>query len=239
MARLTSRSSFLATALALACGIRAHFTLRYPAPLGAIEDQSTGPCGGYTPDLSTVETTDFHVGGDAIAVSTGHAQNNWLYRITTDDDLVSANWTQVYPIVIQTGLNAYCQPSVTIPEEFEGRKAILSVVGHASDGLLYQVRSSSEGRLWRSEWCAAVQFVPGEGSRPEACTNSTGVDASFENDAELASLVGDSQSEESDSPSSPTETPDGAASSTYGSLRGFGCLVTVTAMVLLGAGTMI
>ncbi|RYP40388.1 hypothetical protein DL767_001743 [Monosporascus sp. MG133] len=222
MARLASLSPFLATTLALAWGIQAHFTLRYPPPLGAIEDQSTGPCGGYTPDLSTVETTDFHVGGDAIAVSTGHAQNNWLYRITTDDDLASANWTQVYPIVIQSGLNTYCQPAVTIPEEFEGRTAILSVVGHASDGLLYQ--------------CAAVQFVSGEGSRPEACTNSTGVDASFDNDAELASLVGDSQSEDSDSPSSPTETPDGAASSTYGSIQGLRRLVTVTAMVLLGAG---
>ncbi|RYP53473.1 hypothetical protein DL768_001510 [Monosporascus sp. mg162] len=225
MARLTSLSSFLATTLAFACGIQAHFTLRYPPPLGAIEDQSTEPCGGYTPDLSTVETTDFHVGGDAIAVSTGHAQNNWLYRITTDDDLASANWTQVYPIVIQSGLNTYCQPAVTIPEEFEGRTAILSVVGHASDGLLYQ--------------CAAVQFVSGEGTRPEACTNSTGVDASFDNDAELASLVGDSQSEESDSQSSPTGTLDGAASSTYDLMQGLGRLVTVTAMVLLGAGMMI
>ncbi|RYP73087.1 hypothetical protein DL771_003838 [Monosporascus sp. 5C6A] len=225
MTRFTSWSSLLTTTLALACGVQAHFTLRYPTPLGPIEDESTGPCGGYTPDLSTVETTDFHVGGDAIAVSTGHAQNNWLYRITTDDDIASANWTQVYPIVIQSGLNTYCQPAVTIPEEFEGRKAILSVVGHASDGLLYQ--------------CAAVQFVSGEGSRPEGCTNSTGVDASFDNDAELASLVGDSQSEENDSPSSPTETPDGAVSLTYGSMQGLGSLVTVTAMVLLGAGMII
>ncbi|RYP07805.1 hypothetical protein DL764_002310 [Monosporascus ibericus] len=225
MARLTSLSSFLATTLALACGIQAHFTLDYPPPLGPVEDQSAGPCGGYTPDLSTVETTDFHVGGDAIAVSTGHPQNYWLYRITIDDDLTSANWTQVYPIVIQTGFDMYCQPAVTIPEEFEGQTAILSVVGHATDGLLYQ--------------CAAVQFVSGEGSRLESCSNHTDVDASFDNDAELASLVGDSQSEESGSPSSPTETPDGAAPSMYGSMQGLGCLVTATAMVLLAAGVTI
>ena len=139
--------SVLITGFAAAV-VRAHFSLKYPAPLGELneQDEGTGPCGGYTLDLnSAAETTDFHVGGDSIVVTTGHPQNKWLYRIAVAADNSSSinpsNWTQVYPIVLQGGLNSYCQPAVTIPEEFVGRRAILSVVDKAVDGLLYQVRS--------------------------------------------------------------------------------------------------
>ena len=127
--------------------VRAHFSLKYPPPLGDLKEQGegTGPCGGYAFDLKyAAETTDFHVGGDSILVTTGHPQNKWLYRISVatnnGSDVNPSNWTQVYPIVLQGGLNSYCQPAVTIPDGFVGQKAILSVVGKAQDGLLYQVR---------------------------------------------------------------------------------------------------
>ncbi len=139
MAPLTS---LLAATLALTCGIvRAHFELQYPAPVGEFKDdeESSAPCGGYTPDLQTLDTTDFHVGGDSISVKTGHPQDHWLYRITTDNS-ASGNWTQINPIIFQTGLNSFCQPAVTVPEEYIGKKAILSVVAKATDGFLYQVR---------------------------------------------------------------------------------------------------
>lgn len=221
----------LAAIFALACGVvQGHFTLQYPQPIGELKEdaEDTAPCGGYTPDLQKVDTTDFHVGGDSIVVNTAHPQDNWLYRITTDNSASGTNWTQIYPMVLQNGLNTYCQPAVTVPEEYVGQKAVLSVVAHASDGLLYQ--------------CAAVRFVSGIGSKPESCTNSTGVLASFSDDPDLAALVegGGSTDNTSDTghsssaSSTPTETP-GAAATTYGSIQGLGSLVTVALMVLLGA----
>lgn len=141
MARLTS---LLAVAFTVACGVvRGHFSITYPSPVGELneDEEPTGPCGGYTPDLQTANATDFHVGGDSIAVSTSHPRSHWLYRITTGSAAApSENWTQIYPIVLQSGINSYCQPAITIPDKFVGQKAILSVVGAAADGLLYQVR---------------------------------------------------------------------------------------------------
>ncbi|KAK7743663.1 hypothetical protein SLS62_010532 [Diatrype stigma] len=233
MARLIS---LLAVAITLTCGVvRGHFSLTYPSPVGELneDDEGTGPCGGYTPDLQTVNTTDFHVGGDSIVVSTSHPQSHWLYRITTGSAAAATeNWTQVYPIVLQSGINSYCQPAITIPEELIGQKAILSIVGTATDGLLYQ--------------CAAVKFVSGTGSKVDACTNSTGVTASFENDSELAGLVGQGNPTDDESASNgsvtassiPSDTP-GAAAATYGLVQGFGPLIIVGFMMVLGTGLMV
>ena len=139
--------TLLATALTAASAVRAHFSLKYPAPLGELreQDEGTAPCGGYAASLGNNDTTttDFHVGGDSVLVTTGHPQNKWLYRITVPAENAednASNWTQIYPIVLQAGLNSYCQPAVTVPDAFVGRRAILSVVGKATDGLLYQVK---------------------------------------------------------------------------------------------------
>ena len=139
--------TLLATALTAASAVRAHFSLKYPAPLGELreQDEGTAPCGGYAASLGNNDTTttDFHVGGDSVLVTTGHPQNKWLYRITVPAENAednASNWTQIYPIVLQAGLNSYCQPAVTVPNAFVGRRAILSVVGKATDGLLYQVK---------------------------------------------------------------------------------------------------
>lgn len=93
--------------------------------------------------------------------------------------------------------------------------------------------------------CAAVNFVSGTGSKPEVCTNSTGVEASLGEDSDLAALVDNNasnggstdNSSQSSSPT-PTATPD-AAPTAYGSVQGFGSVVTVALMVILGAGLMI
>ena len=256
---------------------RAHFSLRYPAALGELREQEEGtaPCGGYAARLGSNDTatTDFHVGGDAVLVTTGHPQNKWLYRITVPADNAednASNWTQVYPIVLQSGLNSYCQPAVTVPDAFLGRRAILSVVGKATDGLLYQVRTRPillppPKNYRRSMYnhtcplvpfanqdicllalpylqCAAVTFVSGRGTPPSACTNSTGVDASFDSDSDLSALVGTNVSSNSSSTNSSGETPSetpGAAPMTYGSAQGLGSLLAVGMMVVLGAGLMV
>ncbi|KAJ2974803.1 hypothetical protein NUW58_g8541 [Xylaria curta] len=111
-----------------------------PQTVGAFkdDDEDKEPCGGYSPSLSDIETVDFHVGGDSIATKSTHPQTNWLYRITTDA-IVKNNWTQVYPIVQQSGPGDYCSKAVTIPSSYVGQKAILGIVASGIDGILYQV----------------------------------------------------------------------------------------------------
>lgn len=140
--------SVVTATLLLAASANAHFTVQYPAAVGPFkdDDEDKGPCGGYSPSLADVKTVDFHVGGDAIATMSTHPQTTWLYRITTDD-ITKNNWTQVYDLVQQNGPGNYCSKTVTIPSEYIGKKAILSIVGSGLDGLLYQV-----SRHWQYSW---------------------------------------------------------------------------------------
>ena len=135
------RSSLLLSAAAL-CGLSlAHFEVKYPDTIGfKDEDEDKSPCGGFTPDLSKNKLVDFHVGGEAIALRSTHQQGNWLFRVTTDEE-ASGGWEQVFPIVQQSGLGDFCQPQVTIPEKYAGKKGWVNVVSSAVDGLLYQVSS--------------------------------------------------------------------------------------------------
>jgi hypothetical protein len=134
--------SILAAALLLAASASAHFTVQYPDPVGDLkeDDEDKGPCGGYSVNLADVNTSDFHVGGDAISTRSTHPQTNWLYRITTDET-ASGNWTQIYSIVQQNGPGNFCPKAVTVPSKYVGKKAILSIVGSGADGVLYQVSS--------------------------------------------------------------------------------------------------
>lgn len=134
-------TSIAAASLLFLGSCQAHFLLKTPTPVGAFDEdtESSAPCGGLTPSFSTDNITNFAVGGDAISTQSGHPQVSWLYRVSFDET-ASGNWTQIYPIVQQSGLNTYCAPSVTVPESWVGKTAVLSVVGDAPDGLLYQVR---------------------------------------------------------------------------------------------------
>lgn len=190
--------------LLLARFTSAHFMLNYPPPIGAFSDenQPNAPCGGYTPNFSTNNVTDFHVGGDAISTLLAHPQANFLYRITTDEK-AQGNWTEIYGIVQQSGLNNWCAPKVSVDPSWVGKKAVLSVVCNAPDGLLYQ--------------CAVVNFVSGtSSSTPTACSNSSGVSAAFVQDTTLSALL--SSNATSSSPSA-TNTHS-AAATMHGSLEG-------------------
>ncbi|CAK7200938.1 hypothetical protein SEUCBS139899_003638 [Sporothrix eucalyptigena] len=163
--------------LAASAVVNAHFTLDYPATIGFNDDkEGTGPCGSFTPDFSNDNVTDFHVGGDNVAINLLHPQGTWLYRGTLDQTASSNNWTQLFPEVMQTGLGKFCQPAIAVPESWAGQKGVIGVVVDAPDGLLYQ--------------CAAVNFVAGAATTNQStCTNSTGVTASFVTDANLAPLA--------------------------------------------------
>jgi hypothetical protein len=170
-------SSFTAAALLFAATARAHFLLNYPATVGFDDDlEGTAPCGGFSPDFSTDNVTDFYVDGDNIATNLLHAQGVWLYRATLDQTAEANNWTQLFPETLQTGLGKFCEPAIAVPASWAGQKGVISVVVDAPDGLLYQ--------------CAAVNFVSGAATANQStCTNSSGVTASYTTDSSLASLA--------------------------------------------------
>ncbi|KAJ2898602.1 uncharacterized protein MKZ38_003799 [Zalerion maritima] len=181
----------------LVTGANAHFNVKYPEPIGFEDDsQGAGPCGGLDPDFSTNTVSDFHVGGDSIALLNGHAQVTWIFRATLDQT-ASGNWTQIFPIVQQSGYNMFCEPEVTVPEEFVGKKGIIGIVSNAPDGLLYA--------------CAAVSFVEGAGESQDVCTNSTDVTISFTGDDSLSAMVGEgTTTSDDDDTADPTSTASGS-----------------------------
>lgn len=191
--------------LAASAVVNAHFTLDYPTTIGFDDDkEGSAPCGSFTPDFATDNVTDFHVGGDNIAINLLHPQGTWLYRATLDQTASGNNWTQLFPETMQTGLGKFCQPAIAVPESWAGQKGVIGVVVDAPDGLLYQ--------------CAAVNFVAGAATvNQTTCTNSSGVTASFVTDANLAPLAagndttGDSSaSGTAGSGSTPTSTGTGS-----------------------------
>ncbi len=126
-----------AAALLLAGAASAHFTLDFPPTAGFDEDKEpTAPCGGFPPINGTL--TDFHVGGDNIALDLLHPQGTWLFRASLDTS-GNGNWTQIFPEVQQSGLGKFCEPIVTAPADWAGKKGVLGVAVDAPDGLLFQV----------------------------------------------------------------------------------------------------
>ncbi|KAF2964833.1 hypothetical protein GQX73_g8753 [Xylaria multiplex] len=228
--------STITAALLLAASAHAHFTVQYPATVGEFKDEDEGdsPCGGYMPSLDSIDTVDFHVGGDAIATKSTHPQTTWLYRIT--DDISKNNWTQVYGIVQQSGPGDYCTKDIILPSEYVGQRAILSIVGSGIDGVLYQ--------------CSAVRFVNGTVDTPSACVNGSSITASYTDDSALSSMVSSSLVGDADSSSSsetpassttstPSETPNAAPSSHAFATGGLGAFLTAGVMMLAGFTFMI
>lgn len=133
--------------LALARAASAHFIVNLPPPLGNnIDNEDTAPCGGFTPSSSD-SAADFHVGGDAIGISSLHAQSFVAYRGTLGTSLSSANWTALLPTLQQFGLNNFCEPGIAVPASWAGSRGLLQVIQDAEDGVHYQVRR----RLWISQ----------------------------------------------------------------------------------------
>lgn len=118
----------------------AHFTLQYPPTVGFVDSvETTAPCGGFTVDFSKDNVTNFNVGGSEIAVTSIHPQANWLFRGMLGADQNANNWTQLMPIVQQTGLGVFCEPAISVPASWAGQQGIIGIVQDAPDGILYQV----------------------------------------------------------------------------------------------------
>lgn len=127
--------------LLLATAAAAHFTIntppqRRPSSESALED---GPCGGASLSFDDSDSvSDFHVGGDAVAVTGTHPQSNWLIRATNDTS-GEDGWMAVWQIVGQGGLGKMCQGEVSVPEEWAGSEGLIGVVANAEDGILFGV----------------------------------------------------------------------------------------------------
>jgi len=205
--------------------VSAHFILQYPGNIGFDDaKEPTGPCGGFTPDFTKDNVTNFHVGGDTIMVLGAHPTITYIFRATTQQD-ASGGWQQMTGSDIQVvGLNLACNPDVPAPAAFAGSKGIIQVIADSPDGILFQ--------------CAAVNFVTGTAAGPATgCTNSTGVTMSYTTDSVL------------DGPYRAGGTPTAAttgSTATKSSAAGAGYIVpgnsgswgVVTWIVVVTAGTM-
>jgi len=153
-----------------------HFLLNLPPTIGFDDSlEATAPCGSFSVDFTKDNLTDFHVGGDAISVTSVHPQDTWLFRATLDQN-VTSGFTTLRAAIQQTGLGAFCEPDVTVPASFAGQKGVIQVIADAPDGILYQ--------------CAAVNFVTGTGSANSACKNVTGLTAVYTTDPSLSAAIG-------------------------------------------------
>lgn len=142
-----------------------HFNLNYPVSLGFNDDkESEGPCGGFQVDF-TGNVTNITVGNFPISLRSGHPQADWLFRVTLSK-ADPFNWTNLLPVVDETGLGFFCLENVMAPAEFAGKQGLVQVIQNAADGALYQVGSAD----WTTptqltclvrcrEFCAWLEFL--------------------------------------------------------------------------------
>ncbi|OAP62782.1 hypothetical protein AYL99_02009 [Fonsecaea erecta] len=185
-----------------------HFIILTPPPLGNnINNEDQSPCGGFNPSSSD-NITDFHVGGDAIGLTTLHAQAYFAYRGLQGTSLSAPNWTVLIPTVEEFGLNSFCQPAITAPASWAGSAGLLQVIQDAEDGVHYQ--------------CMHVNFVAGVGTPPSACSNSSGVSAQYADDPAFDTIEGSaspapSSTQASTSPTQATSPSTSSASASASS----------------------
>lgn len=228
MARLTTLALYLT--ICLLGHSTAHFTLSYPPTIGFDEDlEGKAPCGGFTADFSKPGLTDFHIGGDFIALASTHPAATWLFRATLDQT-AAGNWTNLLPAVQQSGLGNFCESGLKLPEAWAGSKGVVSIVQTATDGLLYQ--------------CSAVNFVTGENTPSGVCKNMTGLSAAYTTDAKLSSIPataaatsssGAATSSSSSAGTGPTGSNTAQASQAAQTLDSYGGLGMLVALVVIGS----
>jgi hypothetical protein len=141
---MASFKAVAAAAVFFLSAANAHFNLITPPTIGFDDDkEGTAPCGSFTPDFTNKSALfDFHVGGEPVAMKLGHPQVNWLFRGTLDET-ANGNWTQLFPIVQQSGLGLFCETAVPAPEAWVGKQGVVGVVANGPDGILYQVRPNA------------------------------------------------------------------------------------------------
>jgi len=82
--------------------------LRPPSPTRCARFTAMNARDSFVPSLD--KTTEYYVGGEVVAVVTSHPQVNILIRGTLDLT-ASRNWTNLFPIVAQYSIGAFCEPA--------------------------------------------------------------------------------------------------------------------------------
>lgn len=122
----------------------AHFILQSPASLGFDDDnESESPCGGFAVSFNG-SLDPASVGGFPVSMLSTHPAADFLFRATLDQQ-APFNFTNLLPVVSETGLGQFCLPNLQAPEEFAGKTGLVQVIQKGPDGILYQVRSQQEG----------------------------------------------------------------------------------------------
>jgi hypothetical protein len=124
----------------------AHFLLNYPPTLGFDDDiEGTSPCGGF-PVVFNSSDVQVPVDGFPIALRSTHPEADWLFRATVSQK-EPFNWTNLLPVVHETGLGDFCIPNFKVPAEFAGQAGVLQIMQDAADGELYQVQGARKSPL--------------------------------------------------------------------------------------------
>lgn len=116
----------------------AHFILQYPLSAGFDDDtEGVAPCGGFTPTFNASDDS-VPVDGFPVSMLSTHPAADWLFRVTLDQK-APFNWTNLLPVISETGLGQFCLPALKAPSEFAGQSGLIQVIQKGPDGVLYQV----------------------------------------------------------------------------------------------------
>ena len=130
----------LAVLLGLGAVTNAHFVLQIPTSIGYDDTlESTGPCGSFDPSDRSKGVTDWPIGGYPVSVLTTHTTVTWDFKASLLSDV--GTWVPLTPVLDQTGVGFFCEPSIPGNPAWVGQQAVLQVTQHGPDGVLYQVRA--------------------------------------------------------------------------------------------------
>ncbi|KAJ9616855.1 hypothetical protein H2200_000575 [Cladophialophora chaetospira] len=194
--------SHLALLSAWALAASAHFVLQYPNSLGfSDDDEGNSPCGGFDVKFGNNDSS-VPVGGFPVSLLSTHPAADFLFRVTLDQK-PPFNFTNVLPVVSETGLGQFCLPNLVAPADYAGKPGVVQVIQQGPDGILYQ--------------CAAVNFVSGVNNTvSSSCTNVTGLTATLtnQNNFDTNPSASASGSASATASSAPTSSSSGSAAPT-------------------------
>lgn len=116
----------------------AHFILQYPNSLGFSDDnEPESPCGGFSIKFGSNDSS-IPVGGFPVSLLSTHPAADFLFRATLDTQ-APFNFTNLLPVVSETGLGQFCLPALVAPADYAGKQGVIQVIQDGPDGILYQV----------------------------------------------------------------------------------------------------
>lgn len=128
--------------LSLSAVVASHFVLQVPLSLGFNDtNEIISPCDSFDPLDRSGGVTDWPVAGSSIVVLTTHLDVVWEFKAALLSDVAAGApiWRPITLQLSQQGVGTFCEPQIPGPLEWVGLDAVLQIVQHAPDGLLYQV----------------------------------------------------------------------------------------------------